>query len=128
VFLTSIYISGEASQWFTLLERNQGKPSWEEFIHLINQRFGPPLRSNPLGELIQLRREGTVAEFQSKFLSLLARCDGLVEKHQINVFIAGLCNPLKTDVELEHPATLEEAWPLSRASTPKTAGPRLRSS
>jgi hypothetical protein len=26
VFLTSFYMSGEASQWFTLLERNQGKP------------------------------------------------------------------------------------------------------
>jgi hypothetical protein len=27
VFLASFYVSGEASQWFTLLERNQGKPS-----------------------------------------------------------------------------------------------------
>jgi hypothetical protein len=27
VFLTSFYMSGEASQWFMLLERNQGKPS-----------------------------------------------------------------------------------------------------
>jgi hypothetical protein len=27
VFLASFYMSGEASQWFSLLERNQGKPS-----------------------------------------------------------------------------------------------------
>jgi hypothetical protein len=27
VFLVSFYMSGEASQWFSLLERNQGKPS-----------------------------------------------------------------------------------------------------
>jgi hypothetical protein len=56
-----------------------------------------------------------VAEYQSQFLSLLARCDGLVEKHQVNVFTAGLCNPLKTDIELEHPATLKEAMALARA-------------
>jgi hypothetical protein len=68
-----------------------------------------------LGELIQLCRDGTMAKYQNKFLSLLARCDGLAEKHQINVFTAGLCNPLKTDVELEHPATLEEAMALARA-------------
>jgi hypothetical protein len=74
-------VSGEASQWFTLLERNQGKPSWEESVRLINQSFGPPLRSNPLDKLIQLCRDGMVAEIQSKFLTLLARCDRSAEKH-----------------------------------------------
>jgi hypothetical protein len=54
-------------------------------------------------------------EYQRKFLSLLARCDGLAENHQINVFTVGLCNPLKADVELEHPATLEEAMALAHA-------------
>jgi hypothetical protein len=63
VLLASFYMSGEATQWFSLLECNQGKPSQEEFIRLINQRSGSPLHSNPLNELIQLRREGIVAEF-----------------------------------------------------------------
>jgi hypothetical protein len=81
VFPAAFYMSGEASQSSTLLERNQGKPLWEEFVHPINHRFRLPLRSNPLGELIQLRHDGTVAEYQSKFLSLLAHCDGLTEKH-----------------------------------------------
>jgi hypothetical protein len=39
------------------------KPSKEEFVNLVNQSFGPPLRSNPLGELIHLRHEGTVVKF-----------------------------------------------------------------
>jgi hypothetical protein len=115
VFLASFYMFGEASQWFSLLELNQGKPSWEEFVCLVNQCFGPPLCSNPLGELIHLRREGMVVEFQGKFLSLLTRYDGLAEKHQINIFTTRLGNPLKTNVELEHPASLEEAIPLARA-------------
>jgi hypothetical protein len=55
-----------------------------------------------------------VAEFQSKFMSLLARCEGLVEKHQINIFTVGSGNSLKTNVELEHPASLEEAMALAR--------------
>jgi hypothetical protein len=46
---------------------------------------------------------------------LLARCEGLAEKHQINIFIGGLGNPLKTDVELEHPTSLEEAMAFARA-------------
>jgi hypothetical protein len=97
-----------------LLERNQGAPSWAEFVNLVNQRFGSSLRGNARGELIQLRRDGSVADYQTKFLSLLTNCEDLVEKHQINIFIAGLCNPLKTDVETEYPATLEEAMSLAR--------------
>jgi hypothetical protein len=54
-----------------------------------------------------------VAEYQSKFLALLARCDDLVEKHQIHIFTVGLGNPLRTDVELEHPATLDDAMALA---------------
>jgi hypothetical protein len=104
----------DASQWYTLLERNQGTSSWDEFVKLVNRRFGPPLQGNALGELIQLHRDGSVADYQTKFLSLLMRCEDLVEKHQINIFTAGLRNPLKTDIELENPATLEEAITLAR--------------
>jgi hypothetical protein len=114
VFLATFYMSGVASQWYTLLERNHGRPSWHKFVKLVNQRFGPPLCSNTLDELIQLQRKGSVADYQSKFLSLLAKCKDLAEKHQISIFTVGLRNPLRTDVELEHPATLEHAMVLTR--------------
>jgi hypothetical protein len=56
--------------------------------------------------LIQLRRYRTVAKYQGKFLTLLVQCEDLVEKHQINIFTAGLRNPLCIDMELENPAPL----------------------
>jgi hypothetical protein len=90
-------------------------PDWAAFVKLVNQRFGPPLRGNVLGELIQLRRETTVANYQSRFLALVNRCTGLTEKQQIDIFTADLRNPLKTDVELEQPATLDDAMALARA-------------
>jgi hypothetical protein len=105
---------GDAAQWFTLAEKNRGTPTWVEFDKLVHQRFGPPLRGNALGELIQLQRETTVADYQSKFLALVTRCTDLVEKHQIDIFTNGLHNPLKTDVELEAPTTLEDAMALAR--------------
>jgi hypothetical protein len=107
-------MSGDAAQWYALLERNHGQPSCPDFIKLVNQRFGSPLRSNLLEELIQLRNETTVVEYQSQFLALLARCDDLVEKHQIHIFTVNLGNPLCTDVELEHPTTLDDAMALAR--------------
>jgi hypothetical protein len=89
--------------------------TWDEFERLVNQRFGPPIRGNALGELIQLRRETTAADYQTRFLTLVNRCKGLTEPHQIDIFTAGLHDPLKTDVELEQLATLEEAMALAHA-------------
>jgi hypothetical protein len=114
VFLTAFYMTDDAAQWYALIKRNHGTPDWAAFIELVNQRFRPPLRGNILGELIQLTRETTVADYQSRFLALVNRCTGLTEKQQIDIFTAGLRNPLKTDVKLEQPATLDDAMALAR--------------
>jgi hypothetical protein len=113
VFLATFYITGDAAQWYALLEHNQGTPSWDDFVRLVNQCFRPPLWDNALGELIQLQRTGFIANYQCKFLSLLGGCEALGENHQVDIFTASLCNPLETDVELEHPDTLEEAKALA---------------
>jgi hypothetical protein len=55
VFLAAFYMTGDAAQWFALIERNRGTPDWAEFVKLVNQRFGQPLRGNALGKLIQLK-------------------------------------------------------------------------
>jgi hypothetical protein len=111
----SFYLDGAAAQWYYRLEKNQGVPSWTNFVDGINRRFGPPLRSNPLGELTQLRRTSTVDDYQEQFLVLLARCADVTEPQQIAIFTAGLQQPLSTDVELQKPATLEDAMALARA-------------
>jgi hypothetical protein len=90
-------------------------PTWDRFVDLVSRRFGPPERSNPLGELIKLQRAGSVAEFQDQFLRLLARCDDVTEQQQIAIYTAGLGDPLRIDVELQRPVTLEDAMSLSRA-------------
>jgi hypothetical protein len=123
VFLATFYMTGDVAQWYALLEHNQGTPSWDDFFRLANQRFGPPLRGNALGELIQLQCTSTVVEYQHKFLSLLGRCEGLGENHQVDIFTVGLRNLLKTDVELEHPDTLEEAMALEHAYEQRLAMP-----
>lgn len=79
VWLASYHMTGVAQQWYYRLERNQGVPSWPRFVDHVNLRFGPPIRSIALGELIQLRRTGTVGDYQERFLALLCRCDDMTE-------------------------------------------------
>lgn len=90
-------------------------PTWERFVNLISRRFGPPERSNPLGELIKLQRSGSVTEYQGHFLRLLACCDGVTEQQQITIYTAGLGESLRIDVELQCPVTLEDTMSLSQA-------------
>jgi hypothetical protein len=108
VWLATFYMEGIAQQWYYHFERNrldnnQSDPSWSQFCELVNQRFGPPTRSNPLGELCHLRCTGSVDDYQSEFLNLLARCGGVTEPQQIAIFTAGLGDPLHINVELQKP-------------------------
>jgi len=80
VWTASFYMEGPAQQWYYRQERNQGVPTWQQFVDGVNRRFGPPVRSNPLRELTHLRRTGTVAAYQDAFLQLLARCDDITER------------------------------------------------
>jgi hypothetical protein len=57
-------------------------------------RFGPSLKSNPLGELAACRCTGIVAEYQERFLALLTRAGPLTEVQQIQLFTASLQEPL----------------------------------
>jgi hypothetical protein len=91
VWLTAFYMEGIAQQWYyrfecNRLDNNQGDPSWSQFCELVNQRFGPPTCSNPLDELCHLRCTGSVDDYQSEFLTLLARCGGVTEPQQIAIF------------------------------------------
>jgi hypothetical protein len=41
-----------------------------------------------------------VDDYQEQFLKLLARCDDVTERQQIDIFTADLRNPMKIDVEM----------------------------
>jgi hypothetical protein len=92
-----------------------GSPTWKDFIKRISTHFGHVVRSNPLGDLSHLQFSGSIEDYHDQFLILLACCEGLREEHQIHLFTAGLPEPLKTDVELQQPPTLEDAMNFSRA-------------
>jgi hypothetical protein len=50
-WLASFHMTGTAQQWYVVLERDQGMPSWEQFRQLCHQCFGPALSTNHLADL-----------------------------------------------------------------------------
>jgi hypothetical protein len=64
-----------------------------------------------------------VEEYQRQFSVLLCHCDDLSPSQQVNMFTAGLGEPLQTDVELQTPTTLQYAMSLARAYERRMALP-----
>lgn len=73
------------------------------------------MTDSPLGELTTLWRTGTVDDYINSFLALACRDAKLSENQQVQLFTAGLVNPLKTDVALCRPSSLDDTIMLARA-------------
>ncbi|XP_010264784.1 PREDICTED: uncharacterized protein LOC104602705 [Nelumbo nucifera] len=115
VSLAAFHLTEEAQLWFYRLEQEEPGLGWAQFKSYCLLRFGPPLTSNPLGELINLKQTGTVAEYQRQFQTLLARASFVRPDQQVDMFTAGLSEPLRVDVEMQNPPNLVTAMNLARA-------------
>jgi hypothetical protein len=111
----------DAQLWFYFLELNGDLPTWNRFVRLVNTRFGPSLTDIPIGELAHLRRDGTVEEYCTKFVSLACREPTLSEGFQVQLFVAGLGEPLRTDITLHQPAIIDKAVKFARAHKQRAA-------
>jgi hypothetical protein len=62
-----------------------------------------------------------VEEYQRQLLALVCRRDHLSWQHQIDLFTAGLGQPLASDVEMQRSANLQTAMSLARAYERRSA-------
>jgi hypothetical protein len=116
VWQASLHLDGVAAEWFYALEQDTGGVlTWSRFVEFTHMRFGPPLRSNGMADLKDLRRTSTVEDYQRQFLSILCHCEDMTQLQQTQMFTAGLGEPLRTDVEPLTPTTLQRAMHLARA-------------
>lgn len=114
-WLASYHLIGVAQQWYFQLEHDEGEPIWRNFKEYVNLHFGPSIRHNPLGELKELRQTSTVEEYQGKFPAILCRAEHLQPRQQVQLFTPGLREPIRTDVELQNPASLQMSMALARS-------------
>ena len=111
----SLHLIGSAQLWFYRLELMTGTPSYFYFAQLVQQCFGPPMMDSLVDKIMLLHRDGTVDDYTDKFLALACCNADLTESQLVQMYTAGLVNPLKTDVTLCHPASLDDAIMLARA-------------
>jgi hypothetical protein len=106
---------GRALLWLRRFKLAHSAPPWVDFSSLLNRRFGPKIWNTGLVAIKNLRQIGSVDDYVENFLTVVCRCEGLTEAHQMELFVAGLHKSIRTDVKLMYLALLEDAMDHARA-------------
>ena len=114
-WLASYHLKGEAQTWYHALEQDEGMPPWERFRDLCRLRFGPPLRGSRLAELGRLPFTSTVQDFAERFQALACHALGVSTLQRAELFVGGLPEHIRADVEMQEPQDLQTAMHYARA-------------
>ncbi|KAK1664958.1 hypothetical protein QYE76_053117 [Lolium multiflorum] len=115
-WIASYHLRGAAQTWYYALEQDEGgMPSWERFRDLCLQRFGPTLRGSRLAELGRLAFTTTVQDFADRFQALACHAPGVSARQRADLFVGGLPDYIRVDVEMREPEDLQTAMYYARA-------------
>lgn len=89
------------------LQAMKGKVySWPEYVDVLHAHFGDELFGDPILEMKHLKQEGSVADYQRRFDTLLNRVqllERISERAAVSQFIGGLDNMLQGSVRIQRP-------------------------
>jgi hypothetical protein len=115
-WLASYHLRGAAQTWYYALEQDEGgMPPWERFRELCLLRFGPPIRGSRLAELGRPPFASTVQDFTDRFQALACHAPGVTARQRAELFVGGLPDHIRVDVELQGPQDLQTAMYYARA-------------
>ncbi|PKA53356.1 RNA-directed DNA polymerase like [Apostasia shenzhenica] len=113
VELASLYLEGKALVWHqTLIQYQEPKMDWSDFKEAMLERFGP-LYDDPMSEIMKLRQEGDVQEYQETFDILHLRAK-LSQEQAISCFLTGLKEEIQHAIRILKPQNLREAYHLAK--------------
>ena len=115
-WLASYHLRGAAQTWYYALEQDEGgMPPWERFRELCLLRFGPPIRGSRLAALGRLPFTSTVQDYADRFQALACHAPGVSATQRAELFVGGLPDHIRVDVELRGPQDLQSAMYYARA-------------
>ena len=90
-------------------------PPWECFSELCLLRFGLPIRGSRMAEFGRLPFTSTVQDFADRFQALVCHASGVTAQQRADLFVGGLPDHIRVDVELRGPQDLQSAMYYARA-------------
>jgi hypothetical protein len=103
-WLASYHLRGAAQTWYYALERDEGMLTWERFRAVCQMQFRPPTQGTRLAELARLPFISTVQEYAERYNAVLCHTDDdLGPRQKAKLFMGGLPEHIRVDVEMRHP-------------------------
>ena len=90
-------------------QAGRGHASLECFKEIYNLCFGPAVRGTRLSELARLPFVSTVQDYSDRFNAVLCHACNLFAPQKAELFVGGLPEHIKVDVELREPQDLQTA-------------------
>ena len=90
-------------------------PPWERFREFCLLRFGLPIRGSRLAELGRLPFTSTVQDYTNRFQALACHASAVTAHQRAELFVGGLPDHIRVDVELQGPQDLQTAMYYARA-------------
>ena len=84
-------------------------PPWERFHELCLLRFGLSVRRSRLAELGRLPFTSTVQDFADVFQNLACHAPGVTARQRAELFVGGLPDHIRVDIEMRDPPDLQTA-------------------
>jgi hypothetical protein len=104
-WIASYHLHGAAHTWYYALEQDEGgMPPWERFHDLCLLWFAPPpIRGSRLAELGRLPFTTLVQDFADCFQTLACHAFGVTARQRAKLFVGGLPDHIRVDVEMRDP-------------------------
>jgi hypothetical protein len=90
-------------------------PPWERFRKLCSLRFGPPVLGTRLAELARLPFGSSVQDYSERYNAVLCHARNLSARQKEELYVGGLLDHLRKQVQLRAPPDLQSAMYLAGA-------------
>jgi hypothetical protein len=114
-WLASYHLTGAAQTWYFAIKQDEGMPTWARFKELCHLQFGTAVRGPRLAELECLQFTTTVQDYADRFNAVLCHARNLDPVQKAELFVGGLSDHIRVDVEMRAPQDLSTAVYLARA-------------
>jgi hypothetical protein len=107
-------LDGSALRWYQWVVTVRGKPTWDQFVTGVMERFGPTTLVNYHVDLKNLRQKGSLEDYQKEFEELCTLLPHVDQETLLGSYTGGLREELRIEVLAANVRSPEEAYKVAR--------------
>ncbi|CAH1440803.1 unnamed protein product [Lactuca virosa] len=108
-----VAFKGDAIRWFQWENKKSPMIQWEDMKLKLLKHFGITGHGSLFEKFLELKQEGTVADYRRKFVNLAAPLEGISEEVFLSQFMNGLQPMIKDEVRLFSPTNVSDAMDIA---------------